>query len=117
MNPTPLICTAPDHYSRGKHPRILALAVLPPAYVLGTIPVPLAFRILSRHETAIEARINGRTKTWKRTPRLEVPCKVGFRECFTLISIDGLNWLDEVPYRILSASDDEPSGLEQQKGA
>ena len=106
--PTPLICTAPDHYSRGKHPRILALAVIPPAaFLTGPLLVPERFRIFSRKGTAMEARINGRTKTWKRTPRIEVPCKVGFRECFPLISLDGLNWLDEVPYRILSASDDQ----------
>ena len=115
---TPLICTAPDHYSRGKHPRILALAVLPPAAFIAPKLVTTSlgayeyrdishFRIISRKGTAIEARVNGRTKTWKRTPRLEVPCKVGFRECFPLISLDGLNWLDEVPYRILSASDDQ----------
>ena len=108
---TPLICTAPDHYSRGKHPRILALAVIPPSAfnwdAYGTKNFPHQFRIFSRKGTAIEARVNGRTKTWKRTPRIEVPCKVGFRECFPLISLDGLNWLDVVPYRILSTSDDQ----------
>ena len=106
--PTPLICTAPDHYSRGKHPRILAHAVIPlAAFLTGPLLVPERFRIFSRKGTAIEARVNGRAKTWKRTPRLEVPCKVGLRECFTLISLDGQSWNDEIPYRILSASDDQ----------
>ena len=110
MNPTPLICTAPDHYSRGKHPRILALAVIPPSAFLspdGWLDRPSPFRIFSRKGTAMEARINGRTRTWKTRPRIEVPCKVGLRECFTLISLDGQSWNDEIPYRILSASDDQ----------
>lgn len=29
-------------------------------------------------------RRNGKTKLWKRDQRTEIPCKVGFRECFTL---------------------------------
>lgn len=114
MNPTPLICTAPDHYHRSKHPRILALAVIPPAAfnwaTYGTSAFPSHFRIITTRGTAMDAHVNGRTKTWKTKPRIEVPCKVGFysRGCFTLTSTDGLTWDDEVPYRILSASDEEP---------
>lgn len=29
-------------------------------------------------------RRNGQTKRWKRDHRVEIPCKVGFLECFTL---------------------------------
>jgi hypothetical protein len=30
-----------------------------------------------------DIRRNGQTKTWKRDPgKVEIPCKVGFRECF-----------------------------------
>lgn len=113
MNPTPLICTAPDHYSRGKHPRILALAVIPPSAFISThegferFEFPSPFRVITTRGTAMEARINGGTRTWKTRPRIEVPCKLGFRECFTLVSTDGQSWNDEVPYRVLSASDDQ----------
>lgn len=32
-----------------------------------------------------DIRRNGATKTWKRDPhKVEIPCKVGFRECFRL---------------------------------
>jgi hypothetical protein len=32
-----------------------------------------------------DIRRNGATKTWKRQPgKVEIPCKVGFRECFHL---------------------------------
>lgn len=32
-----------------------------------------------------DIRRNGQTKTWKRTPsKVEIPCKVGFKECFRL---------------------------------
>lgn len=117
MNPTPLICTAPDHYHpvrRHKPARILALAVIPPAAFLtgdlaGWSRLHDRFRVLTTRGTAMEARINGKTRTWKTKPRIEVPCKVGFysRGCFTLVSTDGISWDDEVPYRILSASDDK----------
>lgn len=32
-----------------------------------------------------DIRRNGATKTWKRDPnKVEIPCKVGFKECFRL---------------------------------
>lgn len=48
---------------------------------------------LDRHQLGIRSvrngrwyriRRNGQTKRWKRDQRVEIPCKVGFLECFTL---------------------------------
>lgn len=41
-----------------------------------------------------DIRRNGQTKTWKRTPsKVEIPCKVGFKECFRLAgSHNGMEW-------------------------
>ena len=34
-------------------------------------------------------RRNGKTKLWKTNPRrIEIPCKVGLRECFTITQYD-----------------------------
>jgi hypothetical protein len=121
MNPTPLITTVPDHYDRRKNPRLLNLAVIPPSAFVASSLVNLpfatygtedfrfrsAFKVIGRNGCALDARINGAVKTWKRSSRIKVPCKYGFRECFYLESIDGITWLDVVPYRLLSASDDQ----------
>jgi hypothetical protein len=43
-----------------------------------------------------DIRRNGATKTWKRDPhKVEIPCKVGFRECFRLkgsVNVDAVTY-------------------------
>jgi hypothetical protein len=43
-----------------------------------------------------DIRRNGATKTWKRNPnKVEIPCKVGFRECFRLegsVNVDAVTY-------------------------
>jgi hypothetical protein len=43
-----------------------------------------------------DVRRNGATKTWKRNPhKVEIPCKVGFRECFRLegsVNVDAVTY-------------------------
>ena len=42
-------------------------------------------QMLSHNGKWYNIRRNGATKRWKREPmRAEIPCKVGFRECFRL---------------------------------
>lgn len=100
----PLITTAPDHYDRHKVKRTLSLAVIPPSAFL--YDAPSHFCIIVNDDSAMDARVNGNTRTWKRTPRIEVPCKIGFREHFTLTSTDGQSWDSTIPYRVLSTSTD-----------
>jgi hypothetical protein len=39
----------------------------------------------------LRARTNGKVKTWKRNlGRVEVPCKYGFKHCFTIYYNDGI---------------------------
>jgi hypothetical protein len=42
-------------------------------------------QIQSHNGRWYDVRRNGATKTWKRDPnKVEIPCKVGFKECFRL---------------------------------
>lgn len=41
--------------------------------------------VRTQHNTAKQAKVNGAVRTWKRDPnRIEVPCKYGLYEYFTL---------------------------------
>ena len=46
---------------------------------------------LDRHGKARDCKINGKCKTWKRDlNRIEVPCKYGLREYFTVYTVGEL---------------------------
>ena len=53
--------------------------------------------ILDRHGKVRNIKINGKVRTWKRDPnRIEIPCKYGLYECFTLTSRDYTDIVVEV---------------------
>jgi hypothetical protein len=113
---TPLIVTAPDHYDRHKRPRLLTLAQIHPSTFLHCAPSEVL--VLNRSGEAVRVRITGKTRTWKRTPRIVIPWKYGHSgtaEYGHFDSPDGQSWVpafdvhpgSHIPYRLLSASDDE----------
>jgi hypothetical protein len=68
-------------------------------------------KILDRHGKVRDIKINGKVKRWKREPdRIEIPCKYGLYEYFTLTNRDytdivveiheverfGATWIEDV---------------------
>lgn len=48
-------------------------------------------QMLDLNGRVADVKINGRVRTWKRSPmRLEIPCKYGMYECFTLDLLEAL---------------------------
>ena len=46
-------------------------------------------KVLDRHGAVADAKVNGAVKRWKREPdRIEIPCKYGLYEYFTLTNRD-----------------------------
>lgn len=42
-------------------------------------------KVLDRHGAVADAKVNGKVRRWKREPdRIEIPCKYGLYEYFTL---------------------------------